>query len=273
MVKFFFINYKNIIIPSNTTHKLSSDTQHYLGNIILNNNAILSISAAWDGYQGGKLLIHCDNLILHKNATITVSGLGYRGGDRYEQGESYNGIGIKSKHSNRGGGGGGYGVCTNGHHNPAANGGYGTKGWCWKTESGHNTSFGGKVYGDKELSVLYLGSGGGGAWGGKGGNGGGAIMIECEGIIRMKEGSSIIANGEIGARSPYLRQDGGNGSGGSIWIKCDKLKMDKKDVWIKAMSGNDVEYGLGRIRVDLNETNAHFYQHFVPKPYLTSRDD
>ena len=39
------------------------------------------------------------------------------------------------------------------------------------------------------------------------------------------------------------------------------------------MSGEDTKYGMGRIRVDTNEASDHFYEHFIPKPYLQSLND
>ena len=89
---------------------------------------------------------------------------------------------IRAGKANLGGGG----AC--GFSCFAGGGGYGTPGFTNTYHARHYDN-GGGIYGDKELTILHLGSGGGGG----GSNGGGALKIECvlfenHGIIKVNGG-------------------------------------------------------------------------------------
>ena len=129
---------------------------------------------------------------------IHMNGCGYKGapsGWWYAyQGESYAGE-FTTNYSNNYGGGG-----------PDSGGGYGTKG---------NDKYGGMVYDNIYLDKLHFGSGGGGAKGGRGG--GGVIQIDANEIFIGKMC-------EISCIGKSVRIPAGGGSGGSIYLICNKLK-------------------------------------------------
>ena len=203
-----FIILKELLIKAAEHHYIGA-TQiddcgkiHAYDNIIIEKNGLLSVQG-WNGNAGGTIYIECmGNLILHKGAMISVQGKGYRGSRSYSPGEGP-------------GGGTSY--------------------------SDGQYASGDKEYGDKELTQLYLGSGGGmdpdsfSAL--QGGNGGGIISIDVKGDIIMHRKASIMANGDVTSSMS------GNGSGGSILIKCRKLNMQNSSC-ISAISD-------GRIRIDL----------------------
>lgn len=134
--------------------------------------------------------------------------------------------------------------------------------------------FGGRFYGDAELSTFpdVGGSGGGGgalvidssgtAWGGGGGGGGGGVVrISADGPIYIGPAGRITASGGV---SDTCQSDGriypaggGGGSGGAIWLRGPSLDQQgivlarggfpcAAEVWTPQGIGAD-----GRIRVDL----------------------
>ena len=191
-------------------------------------------------------MIKCNNLTIKNGGKIDVTGKGYRGGCKYYQGESLNGIGIKSNENNCGGGGGGY---------YGGGGGYGTIG-----QNGDGYGKGGSIYGNDKLDILYLGSGGGGGgYYGSGGSGGGVIKIMCKNQILIEKNANILSNGGYGGDL------GGGGSGGTIYLIC-KILSNYGNIYAK---GGDSQYGVGgngRIRLDYfekvsnGEISPHAYQ-------------
>eukprot|EP01084_Bolivina_argentea_P051903 95403_1 len=145
---------------------------------------------------------------------------------------------FKNRKANIGGGGAGL--------NDKAGGGgagYGTKGDDGYideesneyTDNKNKNGFGGNCYGNKYLSKLYLGSGGGGSQCNLGGDGAGAIFIECQNLINY---GSITANGGdsmIGA---------GAGSGGSIYCTVHKSIIMNNESLIQAKGGYGGKWGL-----------------------------
>ena len=124
------------------------------------------------------------------------------------------------------------------------------------------------------MSVLHLGSGGGG-YREKGGNGGGALKIECV---------KFINNGQITVNGDNVKYDiTGCGSGGSIFIVCDEFIMnsnDPKNNIIHACGGKHKEVhgfggdgGDGRIRIkslkniSIIKNCVSCYQ-IKPQPYI-----
>ncbi len=195
--------------------------------------------SGWNGRTGGVVVFRAmSSLTFSGDATIDVTGKGYRGGEMNyvhlsigRQGESYEGTGEKSSSNNNGGGGGGYGISN--MEQSGAGGGYGTVGtsqpcggWCCSL--GQPTAVGGEAYGDGFLALLFFGSGGGagsldeegeGA-GGSGGAGGGIIYVAAP----VVSGGTFSAAGQDG--TPALdpppgsneAMSGGGGAGGSVYV-------------------------------------------------------
>eukprot|EP01084_Bolivina_argentea_P059203 108071_1 len=220
----------------------SMDIQHL---ILAYLSSTISIS------YGGKLFIKCKgNIIIEKGATIQVDSCGYKSGTYYTSGESCSGLGRRNQIApNMGGGGAGLDMNGGG----GGGGGYGTKGGIgYKGDNidKDKVGLGGEIYGDKYLSTLHLGSGGGSGECNVGGDGGGSIFIECEKLIHY---GSITANGGgamIGA---------GAGSGGSIHLVIhDTITMNKESL-IQTKGGYGGKWGTygnggqGRIRIDINK--------------------
>ena len=219
--------------------RLEADVPHIFNNIIIEDGGKLSIDP-WDGIKGGHLILICKSLQIKPYGMIDVSNLGYLGGIPCDNtrpnvayaGESYEKKGKKTKQINNGGGGGGsqnngYGSCGGG------GGGYGTAGDNSEPNIYDNIikegGAGGETYGDDEMSMIYMGSGGGagapyhnGGIKAKGGNGGGIVIIIAE---EFKNEGKVCANGGDGedAIEKSSGSGGGGGSGGSIYIVTDKI--------------------------------------------------
>ena len=230
-------------------------------------------AASWDGNTGGILSLMCADTMT-ANGSVTVDGLGYRGGigarrgDGHtgQQGESYAGTGIMCYNSqcvlqrqNNGGGGGSggqYELSSDG----AAGGGYGSNGgppWSGGAVAG-------VAYGDVPMTSAFMGSGGGGAYengtnvaGGNGGNGGGLLLLNARNLI--VNGSVRSNGGNGGSTASY---PGGAGSGGGIRIIAGNANLGASSV--AALGGiggrnpsNDWggNGGSGRIRVEYCECN------------------
>ena len=276
----------------NRIYEYNSITINYGGVLTVNN---------WNptNNEGGSLHLVCYGDILLKgmgnqiyNSMINLNGKGYKGGIPEYNGETYIGNSFKSTKSYHGGGAGGaskYIIKMNKEHNlnitelHAGGGGYQTNGYDHVFKCSTNKC--GKSYGNRNVDVLHLGSGGGGEWkeygineykAQNGGNGGGAIKIECYGNLILKGRSKIVCNGN-GYNNVYPP-----GSGGSICItlnSIDNLKMDKLSC-ISALSGhckNAMDYievdnvGAGRIKfIFLNKQNRYNLNQYkiFPKPIV-----
>ena len=129
----------------------------------------------------------------------------------------------------------------------------------------------GDVYGDDELSILYLGSAGGRArlagWRSvkrtAGGHpGGGALLLKCYGILEIMKGC-IIANSKDDV---FNSRGGGYGSGGSIKIVCKRFVFDPlyhQWNWKTAL----------RIRYKPKWRNRYYWMHrgiYVPSDFYIS---
>ena len=257
-IKYYGALHGSLVVDQFATY-ICKDISYEYDSITLHEGSTLTC-LGWNSKHksGGILHIVCYGDIILNTARITLDGKGYKGGEAGKNGESYSG---KSKYaeSNNYGGGGGTGRF-NKKHVKAANASYGGKGTLGAASPTHRfTGFAnvGECYGDKELSVLYRGSGGGGYYpdtindhtrlklGRHGGNGGGALKLECYGRIIFNGISSISCNGMEGA------VNAGNGSGGSIHIVVmngDRIEMNERSV-ICAKGGND-KGGVGRIRIE-----------------------
>jgi hypothetical protein len=199
---------KILIIKQGKTHRLLANTEHIYDGIILQRGSTLTTLK--DKNPAHKLLLKCaGNVILNENSKIHVNAKGYKGGRDCYSGESYLGSSQQTTNANFGGGGGGGGYI----QVVGGGGGYGSDGG---SRGGSLDGAGGQCYGDKYLTHLYCGSGGGGSGGSysglgsvRGGSGGGAIRLSCLNLT-LCEHASIQANGECAVSSS-------GGSGGSIY--------------------------------------------------------
>ena len=229
-------------------------------------------------YEHGSLIITVLNdLTLCKYGVIQVNGNGYNGG-KYGK----NGCSAYNKKY------GGQGAITD--FNCGGGGGYTTKGMNGDDYDDYDNyistiAMGGDAF-DTNMSHKYLygGSGGGGSKVGqqsRGGNGGGIILLRVYGCLNLNESSSIEANGETGSSS----RDG-SGSGGSIMIYCNTLKMNKhRSLFATTMNkiieskGGKVERGasgwyggdggLGKILIYCHNNDRLTFESICsPKPYF-----
>ncbi len=121
------------------------------------------------------------------------------------------------------------------------------------------------TYGDKALSILHLGSGGGGWRSHYGSRGGGALQIEC---VNFENDGNIKVNGD----SPIAY--GGAGSGGSILIICQYFQLninDKKSCYIHVKGGyirQSRKGGDGRIRIKTEANVNKYVDQIEPVPYI-----
>ena len=240
--------------------KLEADIFHQFNNLIISDDGVLTVDP-WNGQKGGRLLIICKSLIISSKGMIDVSGCGYRGGfpcligaiGNSYSGESYIGKGVESCEPNGGGGGGGQQIGEFGSIG-GGGGGYGAPGNNSEPNIFQNGNRpggkGGLTYGDQDINVIYMGSGGGAGspytTGGekcKGGNGGGVVFILAKKLI--VEGK-ILANGSNGedASLNSYGSGGGGGSGGSIVVYAPSVQ-NKGEISIIGGKGGESGNKLG----------------------------
>ena len=238
-------------VIKNETWTLPSDVENdYSGyDIVVGANGVITTNK-WNPQgkrkgknAGGTLRLKARSINLKSNGIITVSGLGYLGGDSQNtQGYSYDNTKRKGRTSKANFGGGGGGTVRSG-----GAGGYGTTG-----VSGTGTGEGGSIYGDVQLTEAHLGSGGGAKGTSKGGTGGGALIIECTSKLEIGANARIKANGTSG-KTNLANSGGGAGSGGSIYLKASRIINNGI---IEAVGGeNAFQGGEGRIRIDCDNSN------------------
>ena len=200
---------------------------------------------SWNGNTGGVVAFRASGRV-QIDGELAVTGLGYRGGDRGElgdtvaahgwQGESRRQTGAQSRSQQYGAGGGGQG--DNHDRNVGAGGGGGAYGGAGQNgqSAGDPTSYGGSggaAYGSSDLtSQMHAGAGGGGGGsddnnsgpGGYGGAGGGVIVVIGR---EIDVGGSIVADGDDGARGSEAHRTGGGGggAGGAILIKGSEVGL------------------------------------------------
>jgi hypothetical protein len=235
-------------------------------------NAGGSITAnAWNGSTGGIVVFRAQGTVT-VTGSITVSGIGFRGGNAgstvscgampiqtSQGGESWPGVSAISTSVNGGGGGGGNsgqcGVTPPGSGAGGAYGGLSSSGWSsGNTQSGSSA----QANGGQCLAQILLGSGGGGGGshdtqpGTNGGAGGGIIMIYGN---RMNVTGSINSNGNNSSNAISPGSGGGGGSGGSILLTSNNITLGANLVTAAGGSGGTgaVAGGsgsMGRIRVE-----------------------
>jgi hypothetical protein len=206
---------------------------------------------AWDGVKGGVLFVRSSGAVTIAG-TVTVDGLGYRGGQRpasvnqdgYE-GESYGGLGGNAQPAVLGAGGGGRGDPCASYGVGGGGAAYGSAGLNATGSATTCMGVGGAVYGNAMLTKLFLGSGAGSGGndnvladnphGGLGGAGGGILVIL---------GANLTVTGSVSARGAAGQGDttsgcfgsstttcwdfsgpGGGGAGGSIYLLGDQVDV------------------------------------------------
>jgi YD repeat-containing protein len=252
------------------TVRLASDPAQYnpadsnaipnFQNLIITNGATLTANA-WNGSVGGMVVLKIQaTMVVANGSSVSVNGLGYRGGgDSFTgqytygvQGESYAGSQAASSSANYGGGGGStIWSISNGHPNytgGGAGGGYGGSGESSLNNFCYCGAVGGGTYGTAAIDTLYLGSGGGGGPGNctaTGGNGGGAIEIFAGNIILLN--GQIQANGAVGGYGSCGGGNvmGGGGSGGSIKLLVASAAIGTNNVTASGGSAPPLYKGAG----------------------------
>eukprot|EP01084_Bolivina_argentea_P106322 190287_1 len=269
-----------LVVDKNQTHSLKGGSYQF-GSILIKEGATLTVSD-----RNILDIISFGDITLQENAKIDLNGMGYPA--KYQlSGNSYKGAGGISCFANYGGGGPSiWGVGGGGGEESGCGGGggggYGNYGGCcccvgvtgcflwWCCCCGVFGCCGepGHKYGDKALTVLHLGSGGGaGGYTDRGGAGGGGLRLQCFGTISLDQNSQIVCNGGNG------HGDGGGGSGGSIYIVINNQNNLKMNAGSKicAIGGRPCG-GVGRIRIQfMTSTNMSMDElneyDIMPEPY------
>ena len=263
--------FSDLIITMYTV--LKSDVWHIHKNIIIKECGTLTSNGYDDNTKnGGKLYLYAEKSInLIRYGKISMNNKGYYGGKPGYQGSSYNSIGKYIKRINNLGGGG-YDI------EYAGGGGYGSNGFDGKLAS-FVDGYGGSSYGDSKLTILHLGSGGGGStyYGSYGYDIGDAVQMEDgrTGILRYM-GSTTWSNethlgielhdytgdhdgaykgvryftcpnqtGIIVEENDTIKKyvNGGNG-GGAIKIICNQLSIDNNSgIYCNGGNGNGYSGG------------------------------
>jgi formylglycine-generating enzyme required for sulfatase activity len=252
-----------------------------LGSLTVGSGATLTVNG-WDGTKGGVLFLRSKGGV-NIDGSISLDGLGYRGGERPTnanqdgfEGESYSGYGANAQAALLGAGGGGRGdpCASNGVGGGGA--GYGISGTSAQGTPTICMGIGGGTYGNARLTKLFLGSGAGSGGndnvlsdnplGGLGGSGGGILVIMAGGNITVT--GSISSRGTTGQGDAMsgcfgdptsscwdYSGPGGGGSGGSIYLSGDQVAIGASLVTAAAGAGglggesNGGDGGAGRIAV------------------------
>jgi hypothetical protein len=232
---------------------------------------------AWDGTKGGVLFLMANSKVT-LTGTINVNGAdalrvdygsrgtrpaggGFRGGHvdienddgrgTGQQGETYSGDGVNVRNTPNNGGGCGADYDDGGAENWAGAGaGYATSGGN-SSNGGYHQAYGGTSYGLANLTVIHLGSAGGGNCGGSSGykntgaNGAGIVIIyapdfDCSAGYIYHKGGGGCPTGQDKA--------GGSGSGGSFLGKFITANLgDNRIIGTggPAQTGDQVTGGYG----------------------------
>lgn len=202
-------------------------------------------TTAWDGRTGGVIAIEAD-VIVSDSGIIDVSGLGFRGGTRSNNGGSCGVVQACDPSTSDRTGGKGESIrlpiasCTNGH-TPWANGGGGGDAHNAGGGGGGNGGAGGRggnqyvcsavpgMYGMSGMALLdgsqermFMGGGGGGGHQNNnvatdGARGGGAVMIKAYTLC----GDSLTISARGSNAAPRAGNDGGGGGGAGGSVRID----------------------------------------------------
>ncbi|MDA2939231.1 hypothetical protein MYX75_13345, partial [Acidobacteria bacterium AH-259-A15] len=234
------------------------------------------------GYSTGIVVLRATGTVdVGAGTSITVAGLGYRGGQEHSNGadcaahfayvgEGYiGGYGNESRNANSEGGGGGHVEGSN--VGGGGGGGYGAVGTNGTTGQGSNShGFGGGSYGAATLATILPGSGGGTGGldsstctriGAAGGAAGGIVYIIAETITASGAISANGVNGDSGTGSRSA--GGGGGSGGSIKLEANTATLGSNITASGGTGGtgtnsqgNGGSGGVGRIRVEADNKSG-----------------
>jgi hypothetical protein len=277
-----------VLVVTSGTHTDDGTLKQY-SSVTIADGATVRV-ASWGGSSGGTIDWKVQTTVQIANgASIDVTASGYRGASVLiagntsvggHDGESFNGTGDTSTNNNDGGGGAADQTNTS-VGAAGGGGGYGSFGETRAELIISANGQGGQPYGDAELTILHLGSGGGtggcddNGLGprslGPAGNGGGAIRIRANAINVL---GSIKTDGQDGTASACLTgscgsaDDGGSGggSGGSVHLIANELNIQGSITAVGGAGGNGhhdtsstsagaINYrggagGDGRIRLD-----------------------
>ena len=238
--------------------------------------------AGWDGGTGGVLALRATSAVhVEAGGTVTVHAGGFAGGatgvadncDAY-QGESYAGAGVGNicggPYNELNGGwqpnfGGGGALVTGGG---GEHGGGATPGASWNGGPA-SAPLAGLPYGVADLSIMLLGSGGGGVWNGSqgppgpGGAGGGILLVAAPTII-ADTSDAFVANG---GTTPFWAQGSwtygaGGGAGGVVWLIAQAAALAPAAVNATGGFGeashirDGGDGGVGRVRIDFEAING-----------------
>ncbi|HVV50023.1 MAG TPA: hypothetical protein VHO06_10225, partial [Polyangia bacterium] len=248
--------------------------------ITVSAGATLTVGA-WNGVKGGVLFVRSAGAV-NVAGTISLDGLGYRGGARPTatkqdgfQGETYAGLGANSQAAFLGAGSGGRGDPCATYGVGGGGAGYGAVGSNGAGSATTCMGIGGAVYGNAALSKLFFGSGAGSGGnddvltdnptGGLGGTGGGILVIMAGNLTvtgsvsaRGTAGQGDATAGCFGSTTTScwdFSGPGGGGAGGSIYLSGNQVSLGTSLVTAAAGAGglggesNGGTGGVGRIAV------------------------
>lgn len=272
--------YSDITVSGNLIAQAWNGTPNALGIIALRATGKLRIEATG--------AIRADHLGYRSDA-FTCNGVSGRPGESTlprpvrPTGECY--YNNPTNQPNQGGGGGALSSCNTYNCSTQQIGGsgggasYATSGTAGNTNGNlHLGGLPGLLYGQTDLSQIFLGSGGGTGAGGysgpgtgtPGGHGGGLILLLATEIEVL---GHISANGQNGGDNHNCAPrhgsgSGGGGSGGSIYISAPKLTLPA-NVQVSAIGGQGGclgggTGGHGRIRLDYSSLNGQTYPNGSP---------
>lgn len=216
------------------------------------------VAPAWNGQTGGVVAFRATGTVTI-NGSISVAGLGYRGGigrgtsgtQTGDQGESWIGVGTMAFAQREGAGGGG--TLTGCGATSGGGGAYGTNG------TNGSAGTGGTAYGSIDLSSIFMGAGGGGGahtcgcTGETGKTGGGIIIGFSDTLIVSPTTGTITADGQTTSDPGCMGDPGGAGAGGGILLTANTLNIGTGRVTSKGGGNSGSTAGTGgdgRIRLN-----------------------
>ncbi len=237
-------NYQNVTINGTLTANAWNGSLY--GMILFKVAGILSgtgaINASTLGYRGG--------VGAHGTHPITCGGCAYDGEIVGNDGTGGEGTGDTSFGEGGRGGGEWCGPSYPYVNGPGAGGSYATKGGQHAASGTVRYGRAGNIYGDIDLTELYLGSGGGGAGASCSGNkvpdggDGGGIILFAGNLINFS--GTLSANGE---------SNQAGGSGGSIKIIGNSIDLSSAIVNVNG-GGSTYKGGYGRIALEYVTSNT-----------------
>ena len=273
---------KTLTLDANLAHAYDGTTSSIMVQRVPNYTSVAVSDGAklfangFNGTLGGVLFIRVQNT-MRVDGTISMSGLGYRGGREnlrawnggYRgEGPDTSAYGDKAEQtytqSHGAGGGGDADHCATGQG--GGGGGHGSKGsnggavghtcegdrgkWFFNRNETPETAQGGETIGTADLATLLMGPGGGSGGidgndpdtGGGGGAGGGIIVIAAQSVTVK---GNIRSDGLTGFHGNRETGGGGGGAGGSILLEAHSLDLDQGRVTANGGAGGSSEASAG----------------------------